>query len=59
MKEKMLAVGEAARKSGYTLNYIYNLLYSGRVKGAKKVGREWRIPVESVEALKRRKRRSR
>lgn len=59
MKEKMLAVAEVARETGFTLNYIYNLLYSGRIQGAKKAGREWRIPAQSVETLKRRKQRSR
>jgi excisionase family DNA binding protein len=46
---KVLTVRETARQLGYTLKYVYDLLYSGRLPGRKK-GQQWRIPVEAVEA---------
>ncbi len=53
--EPTVSVREAALRMGCTLKYIYDLIYSGRV-AARKVGREWRIPVEALEArLKARK----
>jgi excisionase family DNA binding protein len=49
-----LSVSEAARQLGVTLKYVYDLLYSGRLRADKKLGR-WRIPTEEVETrLKKR-----
>jgi len=40
---------EAARKLGVGLDYLYSLLWTGKLQG-RKVGRQWRIPIEAVEA---------
>jgi excisionase family DNA binding protein len=39
---------EAARKLGVGLDYLYSLLWTGKLAG-RKVGRQWRIPIEAVE----------
>jgi excisionase family DNA binding protein len=44
-----VSVPEAARLLGVTMKYVYDLLYSGRLKAEKKMGR-WRIPTEEIEA---------
>ena len=44
-----LSVPAAARQLGYTLKYVYDLVYSGRIKADKIAGR-WHIPVSEVEA---------
>lgn len=49
-KAQTVTVREAALRAGWTLKYIYDLLYSGRLPGAQKVGRTWRIPVQAIEA---------
>ncbi len=47
-------VPEAARAMGFTLKYVYDLVYSGKI-AAKKVNGRWRIPrAEIDERLKRR-----
>ncbi len=52
---KTIGVRTAAQRMGCTLKYIYDLLYSGGLRG-RKVGRRWRISAEAVEArLKTRK----
>lgn len=48
-KNTTIGVREAAQKLNYTMKYIYDLLYTGKLHG-QKVGRQWRIPVESVDA---------
>lgn len=40
---------EAARKLGVALHYLYSLLWTGKLQG-RKIGKEWRIPVEAIEA---------
>lgn len=49
MAGESVSVPEAARRLGFTLKYVYDLLYSGRLKAEKKLGR-WRIPTEEIEA---------
>jgi excisionase family DNA binding protein len=49
MERPNVSVPEAARRLGFTLKYVYDLLYSGRLKAEKKMGR-WRIPIEEIEA---------
>ncbi len=44
-----VGVREAARKLNFSLKYIYDLLYLGKLAG-RKIGRQWRIPVEAIEA---------
>jgi excisionase family DNA binding protein len=54
MKDENVSVPEAARRLGFTLKYVYDLVYSGRLKAEKKLGR-WSIPMTEIEArLKKR-----
>lgn len=48
-KENELSAVEAARRLGVGLDYLYSLLWTGKLKG-RKVGKQWRIPAEAVEA---------
>lgn len=53
---KALGVRQAAQELGVTTKYVYDLLYSGRLPGAAKVGRTWRIPPSQIrQRLKARK----
>jgi len=38
-----------AQKLGVSLYYIYQLLWTGKLQG-RKVGKQWRIPAEAIEA---------
>lgn len=49
-KPASLSVREAAVRMGCTLKYVFDLLYSERLPGAKKVGGRWQIPAEAVES---------
>lgn len=40
-------VSEHARLRGVTLTYVYSQLRAGRIPGAKKVGRTWRLPAQA------------
>lgn len=52
--EGELSAIEAARKLGIGLDYLYSPLWTGKLQG-RKVGKQWRVPAEAVEArLKRR-----
>ena len=44
-----ITVREAAQAMDCTLKYVFDLLYANKLKGARKVGRVWKIPVESIE----------
>jgi excisionase family DNA binding protein len=46
---RTIGVREAARKLDFTIKYIYDLLYMGKLPG-EKIGRLWRIPLSAVEA---------
>jgi excisionase family DNA binding protein len=48
-KEKEMSAIEAARRLGVGLDYVYSLLWTGKLQG-RKWGRRWRIPVEAVDA---------
>ena len=49
IKEKQeLSAVESARRLGVGLDYLYSLLWMGKLPG-RKVGRKWRIPAEAVE----------
>ena len=48
-KQLELSAVEAARKLGIGLDYLYSLLWTGKLPG-RKVGKRWRIPTEAVEA---------
>ena len=48
-KQFELSAIEAARRLGVGLDYLYSLLWTGKLLG-RKVGKRWRIPAEAVEA---------
>ena len=52
--KEALSVPGAARQLGFTLKYVYDLVYSGRLK-AEKVGGRWRIAASEVEARLRKR----
>jgi len=39
----------AAQKLGVSMYFVYQLLWTGKLRG-KKVGKNWLIPVDAVEA---------
>ena len=50
MKNSMeLSAVQAARKLGVSLDFVYRLLMTGKLNG-RKADKQWRIPVEAVEA---------
>lgn len=55
MKEqKEISAIEAARRLGVGLDYLYSLLWTGKLEG-RKIGNRWRISIEAVESrLKKR-----
>jgi excisionase family DNA binding protein len=48
-KTQEISAIEAARKLGVGLDYLYSLLWTGKLQG-RKVGKQWRIPADAVEA---------
>jgi excisionase family DNA binding protein len=48
-KNQEVSAIEAARRLGVGLDYLYSLLWTGKLQG-RKVGKQWRIPAEAVEA---------
>ena len=40
---------QAALELGYTLGYVYSLIYSGQFESARRVDGQWRIPAGAVE----------
>ena len=49
MAEREITVAETARTLGVTLHHVYSLVWAGRLD-AGKIGRQWRVSVEAVEA---------
>jgi excisionase family DNA binding protein len=49
-----LSVPAAARQLGFTLKYVYDLVYAGKLK-AQKVDGRWQIPIAEVEARLRKR----
>ena len=47
--QKELTVSQASRTLGITLDYVYRLIYSGKLVARKSEGR-WLIPVSDVES---------
>ena len=43
-----MGIKSTARKLNYTLKYVYDLVYLGKLP-AKKVARQWRIPLSAIE----------
>lgn len=48
-KDLEVSAIEAARRLGVGLDYLYSLLWTGKLQG-RKVGKQWRIPAEAIEA---------
>jgi excisionase family DNA binding protein len=48
-KQLELSPRDAAQKLGVGLDYLYSLLWTGKLQG-RKVGKRWLIPAEAVEA---------
>lgn len=46
---RTIGIKEAARKLNFTLKYVYDLVYLGKLP-ATKVARQWRIPLSAIEA---------
>lgn len=47
-KEKEVPAIQAARILGVGLDYLYSLLWTGKLSGRKLAGR-WRIPMKAIE----------
>ena len=47
-KEKEISAIEAARRLAVGLDYLYSLIWTGKLEG-RKVGRRWRVSEVSVE----------
>ena len=48
-KKKELTAVEAARRLGIGLDYLYSLIWTGKLKG-RKAGDRWLIPASAVKA---------
>lgn len=48
--ENYITVNEASKRSKLAKGYIRTLLGKGMLPGARKFGRDWMIPVSSLEA---------
>lgn len=55
LRKEDFSVPQTAQKLKYTVKYIFDLLYAGKLNGARKVGGRWRIPSASVEQWCKRK----
>ncbi len=51
-KEKEVTAIEAARRLGVGLDYLYSLIWTGKLEGRKVSGR-WVIPAKAVEARRK------
>jgi excisionase family DNA binding protein len=51
MKSDAIAPKDVARLKGWTLKYVYDLLAAGRIRGARKVGKQWCIPAAALTVL--------
>lgn len=47
-RDKELSAVEAARRLRIGLDYLYSLLWTGKIP-ARKVGRQWRIPLSAIQ----------
>lgn len=48
-KDAEVSAVDAARKLGVGLDYLYSLLWTGKLAG-RKVGGRWRVSAEAVDA---------
>jgi excisionase family DNA binding protein len=53
--KKQFSAIEAARRLGVGLDYLYGLIWTGKLEG-KKVNKRWRIPVDAVESRRKQSR---
>jgi excisionase family DNA binding protein len=49
-KAETMSIPEAARRLGFTLKYVYDLVQAGRL-AAQKIEGKWRIAASDVEQL--------
>jgi excisionase family DNA binding protein len=49
LKQVEVSAVEAARRLGVGLDYLYSLLWTGKIR-ARKIGRRWRVSAEAIEA---------
>lgn len=52
--KQTISVRETAAKLGCTLKYVYDLLYTGKLR-SEKIGRQWRIFASSVEGWQKKR----
>lgn len=50
-----LSVRQTAQELNYTLKYVFDLLYAGKLEGATKAEGRWRIPSDAVEQWRKRR----
>ncbi len=50
--QKEVTAIEAARQLGVGLDYLYGLLWTGKLSG-RKAGKVWRIPVRAISERKK------
>lgn len=48
----MISVPQAATKWGCSTQRVLQWLYQGRIPGARKIGRDWAIPIEAKRPRK-------
>lgn len=53
--EPMLSAREARKRLGVSLDFLYRILWSGQLPGARKVKGRWMIPAKAVEARLRKR----
>ena len=51
--ERMLSAREARKRLGVSLDFLYRILWSGQLPGARKVKGRWMIPAKAVEARRK------
>jgi len=49
LKQLEVSAVEAARRLEVGLDYLYSLLWTGKIR-ARKIGKRWRVSVEAIEA---------
>ena len=47
--QRTFGIREVAQQLGFTMKYVYDLVYAGKLE-AQKVGKQWRIPAEAIQA---------
>lgn len=47
--QRTFGIREVAQQLGFTMKYVYDLVYAGKLE-ARKVGKQWRIPAEAIQA---------